>query len=639
MKRVLLLICCCGILSLFTFGHNKWDSNNIPDSLKIKANAVIRTLTTKYERQSLEKYTQEVHVAITVLNEKGNSAAELMVLYDRNSNVEKIEGYLYNSSGELSKKIRKKDIQDYAYNNSFTLFSDNRIKYLKPVSNSYPYTVEYSYKINHDGVVGFSNWIPHLDFNIAVESAELIFKTTPEYDINFKELNHRFYFDTITDNDFIQYNWSASKLKAIHYESFSPNYLAIFPIVLLSPNEIIYEGTSGDFSTWNNYGKWVFDLIKNQDEISPETVNKIENMTDSIQSKSGKVEAVYKYMQSKTRYVNIALGIGGFQPINACDVDEKGYGDCKALSNYTKTLLQSIGINAYYTEIGSGRNRKLKFPEFPSANQTNHVILCVPLEQDTIWLECTSQKLPFNYIGSSNSNRLALIITPDGGKLARTPKYSIDENIRSSKIDVKVQSNGNAFFETTSNFQSYLFEDVYALIHKSPKEQKDDLLKSLTSDGLTINTYELADHSDTCALASLKIKGNVANYARQSGTRLFIPVNYFLEDAYPNRISKSRKLPISQSLGYQYMDIVNITVPSDSEIEHIPKDVELSSVFGSCKISYKKNDQHNILISRHIKINEGEFDKTRFEEINSFLNAVHKQQKQKIIAKKTTTPG
>jgi hypothetical protein len=47
----------------------------------------------------------------------------------------------------------------------------------------------------------------------------------------------------------------------------------------------------------------------------------------------------------------------------AKDVDKLGYGDCKVLMNYTRVLLKSICIDAYYTIYGdqSIRNIDQKF--------------------------------------------------------------------------------------------------------------------------------------------------------------------------------------------------------------------------------------------------------------------------------------
>jgi hypothetical protein len=64
-----------------------------------------------------------------------------------------------------------------------------------------------------------------------------------------------------------------------------------------------------------------------------------------------KVRTLYNYMQQRTRYVSIQVGIGGWQPFLASVVDEKGYGDCKALAHYMKSILDAVGIRSVYTLV------------------------------------------------------------------------------------------------------------------------------------------------------------------------------------------------------------------------------------------------------------------------------------------------
>jgi len=254
------------------FGQNFYSIDNIADSLKKNANAVLRFYNISYKRSSAAKYIKEVHYAISILNPKGKYASQLRINYDRNSRVSDIKACLYGRNGDLQAKLKKKKIQDYAANNNYTLFSDHRQKLFKPAVSSYPYTIEYKYAIEHSGVVGFETWMPQKWFNVSVETSILKFNVPKEFDIKHMELNQTFVKTEESTAKEKTYTWYTKGLKAIQYESHAPNYLEFMPAVLLSPCKFSYEGSKGDFSSWESYGKWVYKLIKDRDKLPEETI-------------------------------------------------------------------------------------------------------------------------------------------------------------------------------------------------------------------------------------------------------------------------------------------------------------------------------------------------------------------------------
>ncbi|WP_163717243.1 DUF3857 domain-containing protein [Mangrovibacterium lignilyticum] len=628
--NILLLILLCGFqLS----AQESYTADQIPDSLKENAWAVIRSSQTEYTRTSLNKYSMDVHKIITILNPKGERYSSIAVYYDDDSEITSLKGSLYDANGDEINTIRKNDFSDEATNNSFTLLSDNRVKYYEPSVSKYPYTIAYSYRVEYKSIISFTNWIPCESFHVAVESARLTVRSPDEFEIRHKSRNYAFDFEEDASDGQTTLSWSASNLKASKYDYGRPGYLDIFPVVEVMPTQFSYDGFDGDFSSWKSYGQWVYQLLAGRDELSEQTIAEIEQLTATAKTEKEKVKLLYRYLQQKTRYVNISFGIGGFRPMFAKDVDEKGYGDCKALSNYMRSLLKQAGIRSYYAEIGHGLDQKIQFPDFPSATQTNHVILCVPTEQDTTWLECTSQHIPFGYIGAENSDRYALLITEDGGRLAKTPVYDAENNLRQSAIELLLDESGTARIKVNADFKNAQFENIFGLIHRSKDDQKKALLRGLDAHGLELADYVFTDLSDSLAEVRVDLSGKLVGITAKAGSRLLVKPNFLFSNEFPEKISLKRTSAVYEPVGYEYNDSLVFQIPDAYAIEFVPKETGLKTDYGSCQYNYRQEDG-KVIIQRNVRINKGNYPPEKFTMVNLFLAFCEKMDNTQFILKK-----
>src|SRR5690606_16810927 len=98
-------------------------------------------------------------------------------------------------------------------------------------------------------------------------------------------------------------------------------------------------------------------------------------------------------------------------------------GDCKGLTNYTLALLKAVGVESHYAVVEAGRAKIDLEEDFPTLAQGNHVILAIPHKGGYHWLDCTSQYLPFGYIGDFTDDRKAFVVTPEGGEIVGTTAY------------------------------------------------------------------------------------------------------------------------------------------------------------------------------------------------------------------------
>lgn len=117
------------------------------------------------------------------------------------------------------------------------------------------------------------------------------------------------------------------------------------------------------------------------------------------------------------------MGLAGWQPQFADQVFKNRYGDCKDLSTYMVSMLNVVNIKSY-PALALTRNKGVVDSEQPS-NQFNHCIVCVPLDNDTLWLECTSTYNDLGDVPSTIEDINALVIGDQKGRLVRTPQKSL----------------------------------------------------------------------------------------------------------------------------------------------------------------------------------------------------------------------
>ncbi|HEX4852096.1 MAG TPA: DUF3857 domain-containing protein, partial [Puia sp.] len=385
----ILFIFCFAILQSKA-GNGDYAVSNIPAAILKNANIVKRTEEIRFEIVDVGKAREYHKYAITVLNENGDKEAIFEDYYDKLQSIESIDGTLFDATGKKLKSLKKSDIEDLSGTDNSSLIVDSRIKYHSFHYKVYPYTVEYVEEIKYNYTMFFPTWTPQENERYAVEESKITVICPQDYKFRYKAFNYSKEPVQASMKSGMSYTWEITNLPAIESEYASPHWFEITPVVFFGPNEFQLEGFKGNMQTWKEFGKFVYTLKLGRDELPDDVKQKVHQLTDGIKNPKEKIARLYEFMQQNTRYVSVQLGIGGWQPFDAKYVATKKYGDCKALSNYMYSLLKEIGIKSYYTLIRGGENEKPVVPDFPSS-QFNHVILCVPLDKDSVWLECTSQ--------------------------------------------------------------------------------------------------------------------------------------------------------------------------------------------------------------------------------------------------------
>jgi hypothetical protein len=602
----------------------------IPDSLTKNANAVDRYselhLTIINEKKA-RLYEKEV---FTILNEAGAKFADYKTSYDKFDDIDDIDGALYNSAGKKIKEVKKKDISDHASFDGYSLMQDARYKEHNFYCNDYPYTVEYEETDDISQLFYMNTWDPQVSELMSVQYSKLVVEAPADFKFRYKQFNLSTPPQITQNKNTITYTWEVKNLNTKKREIFQPSWREIMPSVMLAPSSFGVGDYKGNMDTWQNYGNFINDLRKGRDVLPDAVKQKVHMLTDNVQDPHEKINILYNYLQQNSRYVSVQLGIGGWQPFDANYVATNKYGDCKALSNYMIALLKEAGIKADYVEIRAGKNEEPMQTEFPMF-QSNHATVCVPLNKDSIWLECTSQTAPMGYAGTFTGNRYALLTDENGGHIVATPRYTSKENTVIRNVQANIDSTGNLDADVNTIYRGCETDELSLEHEEFSKDEFERMLKN----EFNIPTYDLSGYtfSETKNIIpsiSEKFKLTAPNYSSVTGKRIFLKPNVFTYNSSKIDTSETRKFDIEIQNSFKHIDSVIINIPSNYAVENSPKDVSLNTAFGNYSIQFKISN-NKIYCIRSFEENAFRFPSSEFKSFANFLNEIYKADQSKIV--------
>lgn len=618
------------LLLLFATGAAAQDYNValIPDSLKQQANAVKRFEEQYLKIKSPGRAVLKRRWAITILNEAGEQYNRYIADYGAFRQISDISGSLYDSTGKRLKSVKKKELSDLAYNDEISLMSDDRLKVHNFYYKLYPYTIEYEDEVELKGLFFLPYWDPVEDEKYAVQQSRFIVETPMDYRLRFKQFNYQGQ-PVIEEKDNRRYSWELKNCRPIEYEIYQPTSI-LTTAVFLAPSDFEINDYEGNMDSWQNLGKFVATLNAGRDQLPEKVKADIHRLADGLSSKEEKINVLYDYLQKNTRYISIQLGIGGWQPFEAKYVAEKRYGDCKALSNYMVSILKEAGINSNYVLVRSGKRLQGLWEDFPAA-YFNHAIMCIPDGKDTLWLECTSQTTSPGYLGSSTGNRKALMITPEGGVVVNTPRYTAADNLQHRRIDATIDAAGNINAEVRTRFTGVQQELQHSLIHyANADERKKYLNNALDLPTYTVEKSEYRETRGRLPVVDEYLKIYAPSSVNTSGKRLFIQPNFFSKLGTKLPSDKPRKFNIDLGTGYKDVDTIIIAVPEGYQSESVPKDLQLNTRFGKYSVSYQL-EGNKLKVLRVHELHGGNFPASVYPELVKFYDDIYKSDRSRVV--------
>jgi hypothetical protein len=630
MKKIHLFLLLFLTINFSLSAQNDFSYASISPELKENSNSVARLRQRDIVISSKKVMTIVTKDVVTVLNEKGLSHVGASEYFDKSTKIKSIEALILDASGKEIKKIKRKDFLENSVSQG-SIITDNKMLYMDYTPTSYPFTVVFQSEVESSNTAFIPAWYPIQRSYEGIEKSSLTITASADLGFKYKEFNMQGNQNIVNEAIPNGASFTASNLMALKDEEYSPSYRNFIPHVLFGLETFNLEGVEGTASNWKDFGAWVYtNLLIGTDEIPLETQVKMKALVGNEKDPIKIAKIVYQYVQNKTRYISIQLGIGGWKPMLAKDVDRLGYGDCKALTNYTRALLNVVGVPSYYTIIYGDSQKRDLHQDFVSM-QGNHVILALPVNEKIYWLECTSQTNPFGFQGDFTDNRLALLVKPEGGEIIRTHEYVVKENTQLTNGNFIIDENGSFLGTVLIKSKGTQYDN------KSVNENRsvEDLNKFYKSyfghiNNLKLKKINVGNNKEDVEFSE-EVFLEASEYAQKGGDRLIFALNaYNPVRGIPQRY-RTRTTPFEIARGFYDYDEITISLPKGFSIEAKPDNFELKDKFGDYKTEYIVLNENQLLYKRTFQTNSGYYDKSDYENFRKFREQVAKSDNAKIV--------
>lgn len=601
-------------------GEILYKVSDIPKELRENARSVIRNYDQVFEVTSINKAALKVSYAVTVLNKNGIEDANFREIYSKFRSVSGIKGRVFDENGVLIKKISADDIQDFSAISGFSTYEDTRVKFIDPEIRNYPFTVEYSYTETCNGLNQYPTWMPLIGYNISVVKSTFKAIVSEGLEFRYNEMNVPVPVSITTGDESKVFYWEVSNLKALEHEPYSPPFREIVPRVLMAPAEFEIEGYPGNASSWINLGDWDYSLCEGRNILPEETVSFIKDLVKGCNDEYYKIKKIYEYLQGRVRYVSIQVGIGGWQPIEASIVDRLAYGDCKALSNYMQAMLKVAGINSFQCDVLAGKSEASLIESFPSY-MFNHVFLCVPAGDDTLWLECTNQHYPCGYISDFTDDRNVLLVDQGKSTIVHTKSYTLEDNYESSFSQVRLDESGIGTLQINSVYRGLNYNDILPVYLADDTDKKKMISNNLNFPGFQVVNYNYKENRDIIPSIEESLKIHFENYL------IKLNANYLLLLNCTNRITsappnvRNRKTEVLLRHAYQDIDTIIYTLSPSLKVESVPAPVIIKTEFGEYSSKTELNGELLTFV-RNFRVNKGRYPAATYADFIDFYDKI-----------------
>jgi Domain of Unknown Function with PDB structure (DUF3857)/Transglutaminase-like superfamily len=353
----------------------------------------------------------------------------------------------------------------------------------------------------------------------------------------------------------------------------------------------------GKDNEWRAFGEWTTKLEAGRPDPNPEITAEAQQLVAGAPDFYAKLKNITEYIQKNIQYFIVERGIGGFQAHYASDIYRNRYGDCKDKTTLLISMLQAVGIKAYYVPVDDRRG--VVDPDAPSL-AGNHMITAIEIPVDVndprlmaivkandgkryLIFDPTNERTPVGNLPSYEQGSYGILSAGAASQVIALPVLPPEANGKERKGSFSLSDDGVLTGTVDTSSTGPEGAELRGLLKETDeRERRESVEESVSRDlpGVVLDSFEFVQPPDLDKPLELNYKVTVPQYAHQAGPLYLVRARVVGDDALPFD-DKPRKLPIDLEETGHWRDSFDIALPPGYTVDETPDPVDVDTDFAS----------------------------------------------------------
>ena len=612
-----------------------------------KTDAVLLYSDTNVTVVSADKVRMHVREAYKILRPNGRDHGTIAVPFDSNMKILNLHGWCIPAQGK-DYEVKEKDAVDASAVADFELFSDEKKRILRIPAPDPGNIVGYEFELERRPYFLQDEWnFQEMD---PVRETHFSLQLPVGWAYKSSWIGHSEVKPEERSGNSLQ--WSLTDVQGIRWEPDMPPWRGVASKMVVSFFPSGGTSQKNELLSWEGMGGWYQNLTSGRLESSDAIKKEVNTLASGKQGQLAKMQEIADFLQHQVRYVEITLGIGGFQPHAAADVYSHRYGDCKDKATLMQTMLREMGVDSYYVLINVYRGSVTK--DSPPHNGFNHAITAIRLPDGMndpslvavlqhpklgklLFFDPTDRVTPFGQIRGDLQSNFGLLIAPQGGELVELPQQPSSMNgiLRTAKLTVDPTGTLRGNVKETrmgdsARSERYRIRDV---------EKDSDRIKpieSLLGGSLTnfhITKASILNLTQTSQPFGFDYSFESERYAKSAGNLLLVrPRVLGVKSLGILETKEPRKFPIQFESTRRDTDDFEITIPAGYEVDDLPPAVDSEYSFASYHSKTEVKGQ-TIHYQRTFEVKEMSVPVAQADDLKKFYRIIASDERNNAVLK------